>query len=174
MFRNACFILAVTAAVASAYADVSACGDKFLRVGRSARFRRYASVHPSSILLYGPRWTGTGIKDFETMLKRAGHTPVTVTNVSALSEALATARYDVVITDFTYAGTMREAVRATGSPAALLPVVYKATKNEEAEAKAAYQCLLRPEKMTKFEALEEIDRLVDLRLKGTATPSRTR
>ena len=168
MLRNACLVLAITTVVASAYTDVSACGDKFLRVGRSARFRRYASVHPSAILLYGPRWTGTGIKDFETMLKRAGHRPVTVMNEAALSEALATAKYEVVISDFTHVATTREAVRAIGSTAALLPVVYRPTKNEEAEARATYRVLLRPEKMTKFEALEEIDRLIDLQLKAAS------
>ena len=174
MFRKVCLVLAMTTAVAFAYVDVHACGDKFLRVGRSARFRRYASVHPSGILLYAPQWTGTGIKDFETMLKRAGHAPVTVTNAGALSDVLATAKYEVVITDFSYAGTTREALRASGSTAALLPVLYKRTKNEESEARAVYQALLRPEKMTKFEALEEIDRLIELRLKGAAGTSGTR
>jgi hypothetical protein len=174
MFRKACFIVIIIAAFASAYVDVSACGDKFLRVGRSARFRRYASVHPSAILLYGPRWTGTGVKDFETMLKRAGHVPVTVTSEGALSQALATAKYQIVIADFTDAASTREAVRAIGSSAALLPVVYKASKSQEADAKAAFECLLRPEKMTKFEALEEIDRLADLRLKSAAGNSETR
>ena len=103
------------------------------------------------------------------MLKRAGHRPVTVMNEAALSEALATAKYEVVISDFTHVATTREAVRAIGSTAALLPVVYRPTKNEEAAARAAYQVLLRPEKMTKFEALEEIDRLIDLQLKASAT-----
>ena len=35
--------------------DLGACGDKFLRVARSARFRRYAAVHRVRILIYRSR-----------------------------------------------------------------------------------------------------------------------
>src|SRR5213083_2645444 len=100
MLRRFGLILAIVAVVASAYADLDACGDKFLRVGRSARFRRYASVHPSAILLYAPQWTGHGVNDFEEILRRAGHKPVTVTTPAALSDALKTTPYQVVITGY--------------------------------------------------------------------------
>src|SRR5437868_1832956 len=100
MLRRVSLLLATAAVIVFASADAYACGDKFLRVGRSARFRRYASVHPSAILLYAPRWTGNGISEFEAMLKRAGHKPVTVTTETALSNALTSAKYEVVITAF--------------------------------------------------------------------------
>jgi hypothetical protein len=174
MRRHACLILATIIAIGSAYGDVQACGDKFLRVGRSARFRKYASVHPSVILLYAPRWTGTGINEFEAILKRAGHKPQTVVNEATLAQALATAKYEIVITGFSHVGAAKEALHAASSTAVLLPVIYKPTKQEEGEAKLAYQCLLRPEKMTEFQALEEIDRLIDLHAKGIATSIGTR
>lgn len=172
MLRHVCVAVTIAVAVASARADVHACGDKYLRVGRSARFRHYASVHPSAILVYAPQWTGIG--EFEAMLKRAGHTPMTITTEGALSQALTTAKYQVVITSYAHEATIREALHATSSTAALLPVLYKPAKREEAAAKAAYECLLRPEKMTKFEALEEIDRLIDLRAKGAAMIAQSR
>jgi hypothetical protein len=50
--------------------------------------------------------------------------------------------------------------------------MYKVTKAQAAEAEATYRCLLKPEKMTPFQALEEIDRIIDLRLKET-DPTRT-
>ena len=61
MPRRLCVIILTIVTGAAACADAFACGDKFLRVGRSARFRAYASVHPSSILVYAPRWTRHGI-----------------------------------------------------------------------------------------------------------------
>jgi len=42
----------ITLSLICVSADLSACGDKFLRVGRSARFKGYAAVHPASILIY--------------------------------------------------------------------------------------------------------------------------
>lgn len=166
MLRRFCLLFAVLIVVAYASADAYACGDKFLRVGRSARFRRYASVHPSAIVLFAPKWTGNGISEFEAMLKRAGHKPVTVTTQAALSDTLASANYDMVISAFAYASAARDALQSSGSTAALLPVVYQPTRSEDEQAKAMFMVLLRPEKMTRFEALEEIDRLLDLQLKN--------
>src|SRR3954466_6788385 len=161
MLRRFGMTLAIVAVVASAYTDVHACGDKFLRVGRSARFRKYASVHPSAILVYAPQWTGHGVNDFEEILRRAGHRPVTVTTAPALSDALKTAAYQVVITGYSDAPRVTTALREANVPSAVLPVLYKAARAEEQEAASAYTCLLRPEKMTQFDALETIDRLLD-------------
>src|SRR3954464_15320521 len=161
MLRPFGLTLAIVAVMASAYTDVHACGDKFLRVGRSARFRRYASVHPSAILLYAPQWTGHGVNDFEEILRRAGHRPLTVTTASALADALKTSAYQVIITSYGDAPRVKSALRDANAPSAVLPVIYKAPRAEEQEAAAAYTCLLRPEKMTQFDALEMIDRLLD-------------
>jgi hypothetical protein len=174
MLRRLSFVLLIVIAVASAGSDIFACGDKFLRVGRSARFRGYASVHPSSILVYAPRWTRHGIADFEQMLKHGGHKPVTVTSTDAMSQAFAGGKYDVVITSYADAQVVAKELQALPSRPALMPVVYKATKTETAEAAATYRCLLRPEKMTAFQALEEIDRLIELRLKEAAATTTAR
>ena len=169
MHRRLCVVILAIVTGAYACADAFACGDKFLRVGRSARFRAYASVHPSSILVYAPRWTRHGIVEFEQMLKRAGHKPVTVTTADAMSQAFAGIKYDVVIASYADTGSVRKELDALPSRPALLPLVYKATKAEAAEAGATYRCLLNPDKMTPFQALEEIDRLIELRFKETNT-----
>ena len=170
MRRSSCLaLLALVAAVVAAQTDLSACGDKYLRAGRSARFKGYASVHPSSILVYAPRWTPKGIAVFEQILKRGGHKPVTVTTTAAMAHAFEAARYDVVITNYAEAAMLRKQLDAMPSSPALLPVVYKPSKTEAAAAAANYQCLLKPEKMTPSQAIEEIDKLLDLRAKSSAS-----
>lgn len=165
MRRRLCFIIVTLVALAVGGNDAFACGDKFLRPGRSTRIRGYGSVHPSAILIYAPRWTRTGIAEFEKMLKRGGHKPVTVTTPEAMSQAFVAAKYEVLIASYHEAGAVGTLMETVPSRPALLPLVYKATKLEEAAAQAAYRCLLRPETMTQFQALEEIDRLLDLRVK---------
>jgi hypothetical protein len=174
MPRRLCAVLVVLVTVVSASSGVLACGDKFLRVGRSPRFRGYSSVHPSSILIYAPRWTRHGISDFEQILKRGGHKPLTVTTESAMSQAFAAGKYDVVITSYPDTVAVKKQIELLPSGPRLLPLLYKGSKSEAAEASAAYPCLLRPEKMTPFQALEEIDRLLDLRMKDSSPAGATR
>ena len=174
MPRRMCVIVLTLVTMASAFTDVLACGDKFLRVGRSSRFRAYASMHPSSILVYAPRWERHGIDDFQRMLKRAGHSPVVVTTPPAKGHAVVTRKYEVVIATYADSGAVKKELEALPSRPGLLPIVYKTTKAVAAEAAAAYPCLLKPDKMTPFQALEEIDRLIDLRLKNTETPPTSR
>ena len=175
MFRRLFIVGIVTAAFASASADLGACGDKFLRIGRSARFRGYAAVHPSSILIYTPASaTPDGIKEFETLLMRAGHKPVVVKNGSPLSPAFTTAKFDVVIADFADTGRIKEELQSVPSQPGLLPILNKPTKAVAAEAEKEYHCLIKLHTMNKYDALAEIDHLVELRLKGTTTPAAAR
>ena len=169
--RRAFAIVVFTAAVvAAASADLDACGDKFLRVGRSARFRRYAAVHPAAILIYAPAdSTPAGIKEFEAILARAGHRTVALANGADISRALAAAPYDVVIAGYADSGRIREDLRSVPSHPGLLPILYKPSPAVAQEAEREYVCLIKPHAMTKYDALAEIDRLMQLRLEhGTA------
>jgi hypothetical protein len=158
-------IIAVAAVMAIVTADLDACGDKFLRVGRSARFRRYAAVHPAAILIYTPAdSTPAGIKEFEAILKRAGHRPVTLPNGADVAQALAAAPYDLVIANFSDSDRIRDGLRGSASPPSLLPILYKPTKAVADLAERQFICLIKPDAMTKFDALAEIDRLMQQRL----------
>ena len=85
--RRRAFIGGLLAMTVGRSIDLGACGDKFLRVGRSARFRRYAAVHPAGILIYRPvNSDRAGIDDLKALLKRAGHKPV-VRSAQRLSTA---------------------------------------------------------------------------------------
>jgi hypothetical protein len=175
MLRHLFVVAVVATTLASGSADLSACGDKFLRIGRSARFRGYAAVHPSSILIYTPaNSTPAGIKEFEALLKRAGHRPVVVEHGAGLSQALTAAKYDVVIASYTDTGKIKEELQSVPSQPGILPILDKPTKAVAAEAEKEYHCLIKLHTMTKQDALAEIDHLIELRLKGTTAPAATR
>ena len=172
MLRPVCIAAVVAAIVASGSVDLSACGDKFLRIGRSARFRGYAAVHPASILVYKPtNSTPAGVREFETMLKRAGHKPVFLENGAGLKQAVAAAKYDVVIADYADAGKIEDEIQSVQARPDLLPILNKPTKAVEAAAEKAYHCLIKPHAMSKYDALAEIDHLLELRLKGSTQPA---
>src|SRR4051812_19506846 len=84
--------------------DLSACGDKFLLVGRSLRYKQaFASAHPSSIVAYAP--SGSRVRDlmkehgFAALLTFAGHSVRVVDGREALGQALAGGRVDLVLAD---------------------------------------------------------------------------
>jgi hypothetical protein len=153
--------------VTSGAADLSACGDKFLRVGRSARYRGYAAVHAASILIYTPvNAKATGIKELEDLLKRAGHTAVAVGNGAALSQSFDNARYDLVIAAYADAGKVKQQLQSIPSRPDVLPILDNPTKAVVAEAEKSYRFVLNTRAMNKFDALAEIDHLMSQRLKA--------
>jgi hypothetical protein len=80
---------------------VSACGDKFLLLGRGMRFQRaYAAIHPARILLVVPSKSVkvAAVRDprLKDALKMAGH-KVDVVQSAKLADALAGSRYDLIL-----------------------------------------------------------------------------
>jgi hypothetical protein len=158
------FAIVLIAIATAGAVDLGACGDKFLRVGRSARFRRYAAAHPAAILIYTPmNSTAAGIQELTALLKRAGHRPVAVDRGTNMSLALATGQYDLVIADYADADRIKGNLQSATTKPQLLPILFKPSKAVEADAEKQYVCLIRPDKMTKYDALAEIDRLMQLR-----------
>ncbi len=154
---------------APGYLSDAACGDKFLRVGRSARFRRYAAIHPAAILIYAPRdATREGLDELKSLLKRAGHSPLALDRNASVSGALTASAFDVVIADYLDADRLRNDLQSASSGAVLLPILNTPNKAIETEAMRQYAFLISPHKMTKFDALAEIDRLMASRSRSTA------
>jgi hypothetical protein len=97
-----CFGGLVVAAAASL--AVSACGDKFLLVGRGVRFEQaYAAIHPATILIVVP---AKGVKSaavrdsrLVSALKNAGHKVEVVQQPVNLAEALSRARRDIILVE---------------------------------------------------------------------------
>jgi hypothetical protein len=166
--RRRLFIANLIGVTLGGSVDLGACGDKFLRVGRSARFRRYAAVHPAAILIYSPvNSTRAGIDELTALLKRAGHKAVALERNASVSAALGESSYDVIIGDYLDAHRLNADLQSAASRAALLPILNKSSKAVETEAMRHYPYLIKPHAMTKYDALAEIDRLMESRSRGT-------
>lgn len=152
--------------------DLTACGDKFLRFGRSARQDVYAAIHPASILLYVPdRARPSDVQAFESVLRHAGHRPLAVRGMDRFLDALGTNAYDIVIANYVDAPPLRERAASLPSKPSLLPIVYKAKKAMRAEIQREYGHLLN-EGAAKLEILEEIDHVMKDRTRQGGSPKK--
>jgi len=119
-------LVAAMAIGASALHPVSeACGDKFLMVGRGARFQRvYASVYPGKLLIYVRPSTDpkAAVRDpqLHKALRQAGHSVSVIEDWSLLEQALNTVPMDVVLADANEAARLRAILPSSqGHPDAL-------------------------------------------------------
>jgi hypothetical protein len=120
MLRIASLVVALAIVVPALYTAVHACGDKFLMVGRGAKFQRaYASVYPGNIYIYARPSTDqkAAIRDPQLYkaLRQAGHTVSVIEDWTLLEQALKTVRVDVVLVDAAEAARLQPIV--TSSPA---------------------------------------------------------
>lgn len=154
-------VLAVVVALGPTGAE--ACGDKFLRVGRGARYQRgYAALYPASIILFSrPNSPSAGsLRELEPVLKRAGHKLVRVENGEALGPALRNGHFHAVLTDVGEVPTVDQALRAGGPRPAIIPVLHRPTKEALAAAKKQYACVVETPG-NKADVLERIDVLME-------------
>jgi hypothetical protein len=142
-------------------------------VGRSARFPHYAAVHPAGILIYRPAGaTPKGIEELKALLKRAGHKPVVLDRTAIVAAELTGASYDVLIADYLDVDRLRVDLQSAASKAALLPILNQSNKAVEIAATRQYPFLIKPYAMTKYDALAEIDRLMESRSQSGIAPSK--
>jgi len=174
MLRRLLVVVTVGAVLGTASADLSACGDKFLRAGRSAKNKGYAAVYPSSILVFKPNATDEGLKALETFLKKAGHKPLCLKNGTDLSKALTANKYDLVIADYADAAALKGQFNSFSIDPGLLPILDNVTKTEEADARKQFKHVLKPKDMTIYDALEQIDQVMKVRRKGTPAAAASR
>lgn len=100
---------------------VSACGDKFLLVGRGVRFQRaYAAIHPASILIVLPpkRVKSAAVRDsgLQKALKMAGHRVEVVQQPVNLSEILGRSPYAIVLAERADTSAVQAATAGSGQP----------------------------------------------------------
>jgi hypothetical protein len=128
--------------------DLSACGDKFLLVGRSLRYKQaFASAHPSSIVAYAP--AGSQVRElmkqqgFAALLTFAGHNVRVVEGQEALGQALADGRVDLVLADVQNGPELQRGLADKRSRPLFAPIVFNASKSVGAGIERQYGCAIR-------------------------------
>lgn len=160
----------VCAGLASASVDLSACGDKYARVGQSSRLKGYAPLYPASILVYSPAGAKRDdVKEFEALLTRAGHKPVFVPHGGDFEKALAAGKYDLVIVHYPDAGAIKDRLQAAPNAPAIVPILPDKLKKLEPQVHKDYQFVITPYNMSKWDALEKLDHAMEVRLKAAPT-----
>jgi hypothetical protein len=168
--RTATAIVLALALGTASTADLSACGDKFLRIGRSMRYGRYAAAYPATILVYSPRNSVPArVADLEATLKRAGHRPTVVAQPAELRAALAAGTYDLVLTGLAQSDeVVRQAAEAPSHPG-IVPVIFEGSKADEEAALAISTCRIQLPGQHRNDALAEIDHKMELRMLAAMT-----
>jgi vacuolar-type H+-ATPase subunit F/Vma7 len=100
---------------------VSACGDKFVVVGRGVRFEQaYAAIHPASILIVLPAKNvkSAAVRDSRlvTALKMAGHRVEVVQQPANVANALARSRRDIILVEQADAPALADIAMPAGQP----------------------------------------------------------
>jgi hypothetical protein len=99
--------------LAGAAGDAHACGDKFLRVGRGARYQGgYVAIRPACIILYaraGSALSGT-MRELAPALKRAGHKPMLFEDSAAMASALSRDHPNLILAAIEDMGAVEKAV----------------------------------------------------------------
>lgn len=146
-----------------------ACGDKLMLV-MGSRFSQIKPLHPALILVFpGQSASATLIRELPSQpaFKKSGHRFQLVEDSAGLDNALKGGKYDVVLADVSNANELSQQVSSAASKAVLLPVAFKASKEEQSEAKKKYHCLLKaPGDSENY--LAAIDQAMEWKLKGTA------
>ena len=140
--------------------DLFACGNKFLVASRGTRFGRVAVARQeATILVYAnpastmPKAMGDVL--VELVLLQAGYLPTRVTDPEELDQALRQGGWDLVLADLDDSAALRRRLQGDGEPM-VLPVLYKPTRSDLAQAKKDYgRALKAPFKSQRF--LEAID-----------------
>src|SRR5215813_14695465 len=104
MASRVSLVLVFIVLVGSRSGDLSACGDKFVLVGRGILFQHaYAAVYPGSILIVQPPKAvkSAAVRDSRlvTALKLAGHKVDVVQQPANLADVLQRSAYDIVLAE---------------------------------------------------------------------------
>jgi hypothetical protein len=166
MSRSALLVAALIMSVPALYPVAHACGDKFLMVGRGARFQRaYASVYPGKVLIYARPSTDlkAAIRDpqLHKALRQAGHAVSVIEDWALLEQALKQVPFDVVLVDVAEAARLRDLVAVSPAhPEALYVAFASKAKTASPEVACRLKSSDRPLKY-----LDEIENTMKTRSK---------
>ena len=168
MMKRVLTLMAIVAgALIFGEAALSACGDKFVLLGRGVRVAR--SKYPSTILIYMNPTSRVPAADkefhVEAVLKAAGHRAKVAESESEVEKALASGNYDLVLADYNDVPSLRKDAASVRSKPVVLPLLYKPTPAELSAAEKESQCLVRPSKASR-DLLAVVDQTLAERRKG--------
>jgi hypothetical protein len=150
-------VLVVSALLALAVTETGlACGDKFLVVGRGARFQRaYSSLHPGNILVYARASTPStaAIRDtgLHKNLQKAGHRVALVEKDGLVTESLASGQVDIILVDASESPQFDARAAAAPSKPTVLYVLYDEDKKQAELISKQLQCKLKSsDKVNKY------------------------
>lgn len=122
--------------------DLGACGDKSLSAGGIRMQRALAARYPASIIIYAPtasRLPGaTRELKLQETLRQVGHTYREVTTWPELQASVDSGGFNIVLADVADLPELQQKLESSSSRVVVVPVAYKLTKAENAEA--AKQC----------------------------------
>jgi hypothetical protein len=167
MTRIAALIVALVVGVPALNTGVHACGDKFLMVGRGAKFQRaYASVYPGKVVVYARPSTDpkAAVRDpqLHKALRQAGHTVSVIEDWTLLEQALINGLADVVLVDVAESARLQPAVAS--SPTHPQPMYVAFPSSPAPAVRADVVCRLKSsDRPLKY--LEEIENVLKARAK---------
>ena len=171
MSRTAPLVVAFVVGLSALYPVVQACGDKFLMVGRGAKFQRaYASVYPGKLLIYAKPSSDpkAAIRDPQVhkALRQAGHTVSIIEDWSLLEQAVKTGPVDIILTDAADAPRLQPVVAASLAHPDAMYVAFP-SKQSAAADKSLNVRLKSSDRAMKY--LDEIETVMKARAKHAKT-----
>jgi hypothetical protein len=137
----------------------NACGDKSLRIGGGARYKR--TTRPATILIYIPSNASAkavaNVPKIRDFLIKWKHKARTVQGLDSFNEALRAGQYDLVLSNLTEAADLQKEIESSSSKPVVIPLVFKVTKPEMAAARTQYRYMVRNpnDGLDYLEAIEE-------------------
>ena len=113
-------------------ASTLACGEGQFNMGQGLRYQGYLAPHPATVLVYSDAAASADAEDRQALyqgLEQAGHRVTVVSDASAMSQALASKHYDVIIANFGQIGTVESSESNAPEKPLLLPVVARSARN---------------------------------------------
>ena len=169
MSRPILLIVFLLTAVGLFDRNLSACGDKFLVLGRAVGYGSLLKAsRPGTVVLYRtpslPKVFNNG-GDFDLVMDVAGHRLSTVTDQTALARVLAGGKIDLVLADPTTSRQIDGLVN-TSSTALVVPILVDSAVNQRMLLEKEFGCVMPLAEPRKV--IDALDRAMKLRAKKFA------
>jgi len=154
---------------------LSACGDKFLLVGRGILFQHaYAAIYPGAILIVQPPKAvkSAAVRDSRlvTALKMAGHKVDVVQQPANFVDVLRRSAYDIVLAERADASSIPEIATEGRPKATIVAVLEDPASADLAAARQQFEVVLKtPERLSRIlNLLDDVMKVRRERLGRTA------